>query len=200
MYASGSWRTDRSRSAARPRTSVSSCLPTSPNGRSSSSRVGRSWIDEPLVRRLRSDREPPHAAALAVIVVDRAVLRATVVPDRQRAGRPPDTAGEFGPRLVRLKPFDGRAALVLGHVLEADGVAAADIQRLAPGLGMRARHGMLGFVLIGGVGVVDLHAADFLVPHAPPAAVLQPRAVDADEPVEQPAHAFGERVVGGASA
>src|SRR5207253_9617723 len=95
--------------------SVSSCLPISRSGRRSSSRAGRSWIDGAgaLPRCLRSDGEPPHAAALAVIVVDRVVLRAAVVPDRERAGRPADAAGEFGPRLVRLKPFDQRAALVL---------------------------------------------------------------------------------------
>src|SRR2546428_12739854 len=95
-----------------PKTSVSSCSPTSTNGRSSSSRVERSWIDgaRVLLRRLRSDREPPHAAALAVIVVDRVVLRAAVVPERQRAGRPADTAGEIGPRLVRLEAIDGQAA------------------------------------------------------------------------------------------
>src|SRR5207248_11078948 len=118
------------------------------------------------------------AAALAVIVVDRVVLRAAVVPDRERAGRPADPAGEFGPRLVRLKPFDQRAALVLAHVLEADGVAAADVQRLAAGLRMRARDGMLGLVLVGGVGVAHLHAADLLVHRASPATVPQSCAVD----------------------
>src|SRR5881628_3328706 len=45
MSASASSRTARSRSAARQRSSVSSCLPTSPNGRSWSSRAGQNWIE-----------------------------------------------------------------------------------------------------------------------------------------------------------
>ena len=65
---------------------------------------------------------------------------------------------------------------------------------------MRTGDGMLGFVLVGGIGVADLHAADPLVHGTSSAAVLQPGAVDADEPVDQPAHAFGERGIGGAGA
>src|SRR5207248_3118558 len=42
-----------------------------------------------LARHLRAHRPPPHAPALAVVVVDREVLPAAVVPDRERARRPP---------------------------------------------------------------------------------------------------------------
>src|SRR5438067_12169196 len=117
-----------------------------------------------LARNLRAYREPPHAPALPVVVVDREVLRAAVVPDRERARRPSHAAGEFRPRLVLLQESDERPALGFAHVLEADGVAAADIERLAASIGMRAHHGMLGLVLLGPVGVVHLHAADLAVP------------------------------------
>src|SRR5205823_15103383 len=65
-----------------------------------------------------ADRQPPHAPALAVIVVDRRVLRAAVVPDGERPGLPAHAAGEFRPSLVRLQEFHQRPALGFGHVLE----------------------------------------------------------------------------------
>src|SRR5882762_9512876 len=77
-----------------------------------------------LARNLRPDRQPPHPPPLAVVVVDREVLCAAVVPDRERARRPAHAAGELGPRLVLLQRIDERAALDLGHVLQANGVAA----------------------------------------------------------------------------
>src|SRR5438132_11126658 len=91
-----------------------------------------------LARNLRAYRQPPHAPALAVVIVHREVLRAAVVPDRERARRPAHAAGEFRPRLLLLQELDERAALRFRHVLEADGVAAAEIKRLAAGIGMRA--------------------------------------------------------------
>src|SRR5688572_5715754 len=136
-----------------------------------------------LLRCLRSDGQPPHAAALAVIVVDRAVLRAAVVPDGERSRRPAHAAGEFRTRLVRLQEVDERAALLLAHVAKTDGVAAADVEGLAPGVGMRAYRRVLGLVLIGALHVVDLHSADGAVHLAAPAGDLEAGAVDADEPV-----------------
>src|SRR6185503_8679102 len=135
--------------------------------------------------------QAPHAAALAVIVVYRAVLRAAVVPDGQRARLPAHAAGELGPGLMRLQEVDERAALLLAHVLEADGMAAADVQRPAAGVGMGARRRMLGFVLVGVVGVVHLHAADGRVHLAAAATSLEARAVHADQLVDHGAHAIG---------
>src|SRR5438067_10059330 len=134
-----------------------------------------------LARNLRAYREPPHAPALPVVVVDREVLRAAVVPDRERARRPAHAAGEFRPRLLLLQELDERAALRLGHALQADGVAAADVERLASGIGMGAHDGMLGLVLLGAIGVVHFHAADLAVHLGAPAAVLERRAVHADQ-------------------
>ena len=39
-----------------------------------------------------------------------------------------------------------RRALLLGHAGEAQGVAAVDVERLAPGLRVRAHHRVLGLV------------------------------------------------------
>src|ERR1043166_1121279 len=145
-------------------------------------RTARIFLPESLLaRRLRPGRQPPHAATLAVIVVYREVLRAAVVPDGKRARRPLHTAGELRPRLLLLQKLDERPALRFGHVLEADGVAAADEERLASGVGMRAHHRMLGLVLLGLVGVVHFHAADLAVHLGAPAAVFQRGAVHPDD-------------------
>ena len=41
-----------------------------------------------------------HDVRVTVMIVDRIVLRAAVVPERERAGLPAQTAGEFGAHLV----------------------------------------------------------------------------------------------------
>src|SRR5438105_15210607 len=138
-----------------------------------------------LARNLRAYREPPHAPALPVVVVDREVLRAAVVPDRERARRPAHAAGEFRPRLVLLQELDERPAFRFRHVLEVNGVAAADIERLAAGVGMRTHHRMLGLVLLGALGIVHLHSADLAVHLRAAAAVLERRAVHTDQSGEQ---------------
>src|ERR1041385_1833913 len=124
-----------------------------------------------LTRHFGSDREAAHAPALAVIVVHRIVLCAAVVPDGECARRPAHAAGKFRPRLVLLQEIDERPALGLAHVAEADGMAAAHVQRLAPGLGMRAHDGVLGLVLLGALGVMHFHATDAAVHFAASAAV-----------------------------
>src|SRR5438552_13089477 len=94
----------------------------------------RRRVCTPSARGLRSDCETPHAPALAVIVVDRVVQRAAVIPDRERAGRPAHAAGEFRARLVRHQELDQRLAFLFRHVAKADGVGAADINRLQTGV------------------------------------------------------------------
>src|SRR6185436_15049480 len=53
-----------------------------------------------LARPVTGKRDPVHQAAVAVVVVDRIVLRAAVVPQRDRSGLPRKTAGELRPHLV----------------------------------------------------------------------------------------------------
>src|SRR5919204_5740741 len=144
-----------------------------------------------LAWNLRADRQPPHAPALAVIIIHCEVLCAAVVPDRERARRPLHAASELGPRLMFLQKLDQRPALGFAHVFKTDRMTAAEVQRLAPGVGMRAHNGMLRLVLFRAVGVVHLHAADLAMHLGAPAAVLERRAVHADQAGEHLAHAFG---------
>src|SRR5438067_9885421 len=77
-----------------------------------------------LAWNLRPDRQSAHAPSLAVIVVDRRVLRAAVVPDGERSRLPAHAASEFRARLVCLQELDQRLALRFRHVLEPDRVRA----------------------------------------------------------------------------
>src|SRR3954468_5222020 len=85
------------------------------------------------LRRLRTDGQAAHASALALVVVHRVVLRAAVVPHRERAGLPAHAAAELRADLVRLQELNERPAFVLAHVAKANGMAARNIQRFATG-------------------------------------------------------------------
>ena len=61
-----------------------------------------------LHRHVAPHRDPVHHPALAVVVVDRKMLRAAVVPDRERAGLPAEAAGEF--RADRMLAQEGRGS------------------------------------------------------------------------------------------
>src|SRR3954454_17175343 len=150
-----------------------------------------------LARDLRSYGQPAHAAALAMVVVDRRVLRAAVIPDRECARLPAYATGELRLGLVGLQEFDQRPALRLGHASEPDGMRAGQVKRLAPGIRVRAHDRMLGFVLLRLLGVVHFHPRDLAVHPGAAAAVLQRRAVHAHQPSEHRAHALGERFVRG---
>ena len=133
-----------------------------------------------------------HHAAKAVIVVDRVVLGAAIVPQRDRAGLPAETAGEFRARRVGEKIAEQRRALLDRHVLEAQRVPAIGVERLAAGLGMRAHHRMLGDILLPRVG---LRA----VAHAVLARLRDVGlggGIHHDEPVEHAPHAVRQRLVG----
>ena len=58
------------------------------------------WFATLLARDVARERDPVHQAPMAVVVVDRVVLRAAVVPQRDRARSPGEAAGELGPHLV----------------------------------------------------------------------------------------------------
>src|SRR5260221_7830237 len=148
-----------------------------------------------LGRRLRPDGQALHEAALPGVGVDGIMLGAAIIPYRQRPRRPADAAGEFGTHRMVGEVVDQRLAFVLGHVFEADRMAAVEVKRLAPGSGMRANDGMDRFD--GGciVGALNLHAADIAVPAGPSAGALEARAVDAGEATEQGAHTVGQRLV-----
>src|SRR5207247_8310221 len=76
----------------------------------------------PLARPVAGQRDPVHDAPVAVVVVDRVVLRAAVVPERNRADAPRKAAGKFRPDLLLEEKSQQRRALLLGHALEAHSV------------------------------------------------------------------------------
>src|SRR5438132_1094588 len=49
-----------------------------------------------LTRPVAGNCDAQHPSQVAVVVVDRVVLRRAIVPERQRPGRPAKAAGEFG--------------------------------------------------------------------------------------------------------
>src|SRR5678816_2757634 len=89
-----------------------------------------------------------HESAVSVIVIDRVVLRAAIVPERERAHAPAEAAGELGPDLMLEQIAEQWRALLLVHVLEPHRVRDVHIQRPASGLRMRAHYRMLREILI----------------------------------------------------
>src|SRR5260370_9887414 len=87
-------------------------------------------------RLVARQRHPVHDPAETVVIVDRVVLGAAIVPEGERADRPAEAAGEFGPRLMREPKAQQGRALLLGHSLEPHGTPAIDALRLLRGLGM----------------------------------------------------------------
>src|SRR6516162_2346996 len=83
------------------------------------------------------DGDAVHAPALAVIVVERAVLRAAVVPDGERIRFPTEPAGELRLHRVRHEKVEDRLGLGAGKSVERLSVVA-DVECLAAGLRMRA--------------------------------------------------------------
>src|SRR3546814_8599942 len=69
-------------------------------------------------RLVAGQRHPVHEPTEAVVVVDRIVLGATVVPEGDGARRPAEPAGELGLHLVAEQELQDRRALLLGHALE----------------------------------------------------------------------------------
>src|SRR5438067_5558510 len=107
------------------------------------SRTGAGKAISASERPVAVDRDAVHQPALTVIIVERVVLDAAIVPERHRPLLPAEAAGEF--RLYRVFPqeIEQRAAFLNRHVLEADGEVAVDVEAFSAGLGMRAHHPVL---------------------------------------------------------
>ena len=88
-----------------------------------------------LVRAVTVDGDAVHDPALTMVIVDRVVLDATVVPKGNCVGAPAEAAGEFGPYQVAVEIVEERRALFFAHAAEADREGAVDEQPLAPGFG-----------------------------------------------------------------
>src|SRR5947209_20275330 len=72
----------------------------------------------PSARLVARERDAVHDAAVAVIIVDRIVQRAAIVPQRDRADLPAKPAREFRPRHVAEQILEDRRAFFLAHILE----------------------------------------------------------------------------------
>src|SRR4051812_16606630 len=92
--------------------------------------------------RIAGQCDSVHRPGEAVVVVDRIVHGAAVVPQGERTDAPPEATRELRPHRMLEQIAQQRAALVLGHVDEAGGVRDVDVQRFAAGFGMRTNDGM----------------------------------------------------------
>src|SRR5215471_18499782 len=70
------------------------------------------------VRPVAADGDALHRAAAAVVVGDRQVLDAAVVPERDRPGLPAKPAGELGPGRVGEQEVEQRRALLGGPAVD----------------------------------------------------------------------------------
>src|ERR1043165_7118753 len=100
----------------------------------------------PSERHIPRNRDPVHAAALARVIIERAVLGAAIVPDRQRTDLPAEAAGVLGLDRVRAQEIDDRTRLGRLETRERLRVVA-DVDRLAPGLRVRAHDRVRGLGL-----------------------------------------------------
>src|SRR5438067_5349207 len=98
------------------------------------------------------DRRAVHEAALPVIVVDRIVHGAAIVPDGESVSAPAEAASEFRQRRMGVEKIEQRLALGPRHALKARRVDRVDEERLAAGLGMNADGRMAALDI--GLGIV----------------------------------------------
>ena len=91
-----------------------------------------------------------HDPPVGLIVVDRVVLGAAVVPERQGAGPPAEAARELRPGLVAEEIVEDRRAFLRRRPLEAHGVRDVHVERSTAGLRMHAHDGMGRDVFLAG--------------------------------------------------
>ena len=96
-----------------------------------------------LNRAIPAELHPPHIPAIALVIVDGNMLKAAIIPKRDGARRPRKAAGEF--RLCRVfeEILQKRLALFLRHPFEIMRRRDVNVERLSPGLRMRADDRML---------------------------------------------------------
>src|SRR5262249_1449588 len=86
-------------------------------------------------RRITRDGDPMHTPTLARIIVERAVLGAAVVPDRQRTNLPAESAGKLWVKRMRKQKIGKRSGLGAREPIERLRVIAY-VERFAAGLRM----------------------------------------------------------------
>src|SRR5262245_44879398 len=97
-------------------------------------------------RRITRDGDPMHTPPLARIIVERAMLGAAVVPDRQRTNLPAESAGKLRLHGMRHQKIENRPRLGAPEPVERLRMIAS-VERLSAGLRMGARKRMPGFRL-----------------------------------------------------
>src|SRR5262249_37953830 len=118
------------------------------------------WLttSEPRITR---DGDPMHTPPLARIIVERAVLGAAVVPDRQRTNLPAESAGKLRLHGMRRQKIENRPRLGALEPFERLRVIAY-VERFAAGLRMGADKRKRGFGVHGAGGAhlgCHLHVA-----------------------------------------
>src|SRR5262245_53984931 len=98
-----------------------------------------------------------HAPPLARIIVERAMLGAAVIPDRQRANLPAESAGELWLDCMRRQKIENRPRLGAPESFQRLRVIAY-VDRFAAGLRMRPHKRMRGFRLqFAGIAYLGCH-------------------------------------------
>ena len=133
-----------------------------------------------------------HGAQLAVVVVDRVVQGAAIVPQGQRARGPAEAAGVFRADGVLAEIVQQGGAFLHRHVLEAQRVGDVDVERLPAGFRVGADDGVAG--LVEGFGVVALAVLDAVFAGA--GDIGLGGGGDVAQAFEQLLHAGGEGFVG----
>src|SRR5678815_3793959 len=124
-----------------------------------------------------------------MIVVHRKVLCATIIPKCKRAGMPHETARELRFNLMPEKIIEEASAFLFGPIPEVRGVADVHVERLAPGLRMRADDWMLAYQRF------VLHSGGTQRVLARLRSVCLERAVDSNHALERALETRGERLV-----
>src|SRR6516225_11788910 len=96
-------------------------------------------------RPFASNGHAPSGARLRVVVPERLVLDAAVVPEGNRVRLPVEPHLEFLTRAELAQKVQERAPLLSRQLVDVGGELAVDVERLAPGYGVGANNGMRGF-------------------------------------------------------
>src|SRR5688500_3676964 len=98
----------------------------------------------PLKRPIPADRHPVAVAPVGVVVPERTMLGAAVVPERHRARLPAEAHLELRRLDMAEQRLQEAVALVLGEADDAHREETVDEQHLLARDGMRAHHRVLG--------------------------------------------------------
>ena len=79
-----------------------------------------------------------HDPPVSVVIIQRVVLRAAIVPKGDRSRCPLKAAAKFFTLLYRVQAFEYRAAFLGRHTVDREGMRFAAVERFTAGLGVSA--------------------------------------------------------------